>query len=513
LEKEIGKEEKMDTDTDTNTSVTNDSEKFREKLLGIKNSLEKLQSDFGFPSSYLLIVEDNVTKKPTEKVEGFSTFGRILCCGDGEPRKFFCEGNLTFQPSVMSFLGRGDKLEEDKVFMEEWADAVKMRGQVKQEAGIQNNVNMSNQEMPQNNMAIMANMLAHLQAQAMAAVKQKSMEAGDNATNGNMDVNNIVKSEPIDPGDVDGGGDFDPSMFLAMAMNAQASNNFSGIKPFIDPDLANNSTMVKSDGAVNYSCSFCDFKTTSSKSLSVHVRELHKTGLKKFICKECKFTSMNKQLMQNHMMSEHKKALIRCKEDKCSFVTLSIEQFRAHAEEHKQNVPGVTLDFKCDFCPFRTSSRKGIGVHINRIHSTESPAMRMMQIKKNEKHEKKKQELQALIDKARKEKNVNCLQSESESKIQNDKIQPLIRNDQLEAKIEEKFEFKSVDSIMAKTPKPSSGNMFYCDQCEYKTNRSYSLETHKKARHDGVKFSCDQCDAKYSFPHALTKHKQNKHTM
>ena len=59
-------------------------------------------------------------------------FARILCCGEGEPRKFFCEGNLTFEPSVMSFLGRGDKLEEDKVFMEDWADAVKMRGQVKQ---------------------------------------------------------------------------------------------------------------------------------------------------------------------------------------------------------------------------------------------------------------------------------------------------------------------------------------------------------------------------------------------
>ena len=81
----------------------------------------------------------------------------------------------------------------------------------------------------------------------------------------------------------------------------------------------------------------------------------------------------------------------------------------------------------------------------------ESPAMRMMQIKKNEKHEKKKQELQALIDKARKEKNLNCQQSESESNIQTDKIQPLIRTDQLEAKSEDRFEFKSIDSIMANT--------------------------------------------------------------
>jgi len=306
-----------------------------------------------------------------------------------------------------------------------------------------------------------------------------------------------------------GGGDFDPTMFLAMAMNAQGSNNLSSVKPFIDPDLANNSTMVKSDGGVNYSCSYCDFKTTSSKSLSVHVRELHKTGLKKLICKECKFSSMNKQVMQSHMMSEHKKALIRCKEDKCSFVTLSVEQFRAHAEEHKQNVPGVTLDFKCDFCPFRTSSRKGIGVHINRIHSTESPAMRLMQIKKNERHEKKKQELQSLIDKARNEKKL-------EQSIHPEQVQQSFKIDQDESNIEDNFEFENISSKMEKnSTKPTSGNgnMFYCDQCEYKTNRSYSLETHKKARHDGIKYPCDQCDAQYSFPHALTKHKQNKHTM
>ena len=273
-------------------------------------------------------------------------------------------------------------------------------------------------------MAAMANMFAQLQA--LANVKQEQFEAGQSGFEGNMDINNIVKAEPID-----NDGDIDPSQFLATS--GQSTSGLSGMTPFqITPELikladlrAQAMAKQSEEGGVNYSCSICDFKTDCSKRLSVHVRSFHKPGLKKMICKECKFTSMNKQAMSAHIMSQHRKDLIRCKEDKCSFYTISIEQFRAHAEEHKQNVPGISLDFKCDFCNFKSSSRKGIGVHINRIHATgtslsismiynlnfssfsESPAMKMMQKKKNQRHEAKKQELQALINQQRKLPSVN----------------------------------------------------------------------------------------------------------
>ena len=230
-----------------------------------------------------------------------------------------------------------------------------------------------------NNMVVMANMLAQLQA--LAAIKQEPLDGGQNAFGGNMDMINAVKTEPVDSG----GGNIDPSQFLANN-EGQSSSGFSGMNPFlmsntINPELVKNASdprmrdysvqeLVKqAEGGVNYSCSVCDFKTFCSKRLSVHVRSSHGIGLKKLICKECKFTSINKQVMSGHIMSEHRKDLIRCKEDKCNFYTLSLQQFRAHAEEHKLNIPGVSLDFKCDFCNFKSSSRKGIGVHINRIHS------------------------------------------------------------------------------------------------------------------------------------------------
>ena len=50
--------------------------KFREQLLTIKTKLEKLQSDFGCNSNFLLIIEDNVTEKINERGRDSLSAGR-----------------------------------------------------------------------------------------------------------------------------------------------------------------------------------------------------------------------------------------------------------------------------------------------------------------------------------------------------------------------------------------------------------------------------------------------------
>jgi hypothetical protein len=50
--------------------------KFREQLLIIKTKLEKLQSDFGCNSNFLLIIEDNVTEKINERGRDSLSAGR-----------------------------------------------------------------------------------------------------------------------------------------------------------------------------------------------------------------------------------------------------------------------------------------------------------------------------------------------------------------------------------------------------------------------------------------------------
>lgn len=353
--------------------VTNNSnKKFLDELLEIKTRLEALQSQFNRPANFLLVIEDNVTRKEKEKKDNKSSGDEcsVLCFGQGDIKDFFSKGQLGFQPAMMKFLRAGKTLNADEQFMADWAEGIKQG--IKREVGV-DSANLLG------NMAAMFNQL-----QAFAAVKQEPRMEGLDG----------IKSEPTDED-----GFIDPSQFLGNVMNPfMAANN--------EPINTEHITQPAVEGGMNYSCSYCDFKTFCTKRLSVHVRSNHGVT-KKLICRECKFTTFTKQQMSSHIMAEHRRDIIRCKEDKCNFYTLNIEHFRKHSEEHKNNIPSVALDFKCDFCNFRSSSRKGIGVHINRSHTEESPQVKMIQKKKNQRHEAKKQELQALIDQQRRAREMN----------------------------------------------------------------------------------------------------------
>ena len=70
----------------------------------------------------------------------------------------------------------------------------------------------------------------------------------------------------------------------------------------------------------------------------------------------------------------------------------------------------------------------------------------------------------------------------------------------------------SLESSVKASPVQSSDNLYSCEQCDYKSDRPYSIKIHKKARHDGIKFPCDQCEYKSTFANALSRHKKNQHT-
>ena len=56
---------------------------------------------------------------------------------------------------------------------------------------------------------------------------------------------------------------------------------------------------------------------------------------------------------------------------------------------------------------------------------------------------------------------------------------------------------------------------FSCDECEYKTNKTWHLKVHKSAKHEGIRFRCDQCHREFSqksslHTHIKWKHEENK---
>ena len=52
---------------------------------------------------------------------------------------------------------------------------------------------------------------------------------------------------------------------------------------------------------------------------------------------------------------------------------------------------------------------------------------------------------------------------------------------------------------------------FSCDECDYNTNKTWNLEVHKSAKHEGRKFRCDQCHQVFSQKSNLNRHAKLKH--
>ena len=83
--------------------------------------------------------------------------------------------------------------------------------------------------------------------------------------------------------------------------------------------------------------------------------------------------------------------------------------------------------------------------------------------------------------------------------------------------IEKNFEFKkektepNPETSFSKS-KASSCEMFYCEGCDYKTNRPHNLKVHRRAQHEGVKLPCDKCEARFSYQHSLSTHIKTKHS-
>ena len=85
--------------------------------------------------------------------------------------------------------------------------------------------------------------------------------------------------------------------------------------------------------------------------------------------------------------------------------------------------------------------------------------------------------------------------------------------------VEKDYEFKqeineSKPETRVSKAKVADGEMpmLYCEGCDYKTTRPYTLNLHKKAIHEGVKHPCDQCEATFSFKHSVKIHKKSKHS-
>ena len=52
---------------------------------------------------------------------------------------------------------------------------------------------------------------------------------------------------------------------------------------------------------------------------------------------------------------------------------------------------------------------------------------------------------------------------------------------------------------------------FPCDQCDYQTNNSWHIKTHKQAQHEGIMYTCDQCERQFSTKQKMKQHEKRQH--
>ena len=58
-----------------------------------------------------------------------------------------------------------------------------------------------------------------------------------------------------------------------------------------------------------------------------------------------------------------------------------------------------------------------------------------------------------------------------------------------------------------------SGELYHCDQCDYKNGYKHEVQRHKNIKHLGIVHKCDYCDYTASYKRSLKNHLRTKHNM
>jgi len=367
--------------------VFNYNRKFKEQLLSIKMKLENLQSEYGCSPNFLLIFEDNVTEKVNLRGRDSLTAGRTLCCGEGSLKDQFAKGEINFQPERMSFIRKGSRMQVDQSFLQDWAESLSRGMKRKRDYEEDANESRPSKNPPDPTLGLLEPKLELLEPQV--ELREEGL-SGTEVKKEEVKKEEGIKQEPVES--------LEEMNLAAMIRDETVKISVGNLllqnsedKRFskIDPQLVKNAAdarkrdysmqelLAQASGGGMFSCGFCEFKTYCSKRLAVHVRSIHGYGAKKLVCRECGFSTLIKQEMGQHM-KEHKRDLIKCNVDWCNFFTFDPEQSLLHAAQHREDEKNsssgggmktqtMSLGFQCSSCPFKSSSKKGIKVHENRI--------------------------------------------------------------------------------------------------------------------------------------------------
>ena len=234
-----------------------------------------------------------------------------------------------------------------------------------------------------------------------------------------------------------------------------------------------------------YVCKSCDHRTQILDSLRMHIKRKHTEKS----CSFCDFKAKDYLSLKEHAVTQHEGIISQCKH--CGKNILSTEGLRRHMlHYHTEKCDtNISLSF-CDQCEFNTYGKFKLKRHIQALHTKEGDYEQCPQCEYvGKSSERVKLHVQS-VHEGKKVKRSASSSCEICAYTCSGKSKLALH---MSAK-------HGVDS-----------QIFYCDQCEFKSKYITSVNNHKKFKHDGEGYTCSYCEFNTTIKQVLSDHIDDKH--
>ena len=110
-----------------------------------------------------------------------------------------------------------------------------------------------------------------------------------------------------------------------------------------------------------YNCNMCEYSAKQKSNLSTHIKAVHFD--ERYLCKLCDFRSSTKKYLTYHVKRMHERNdVINCSDCNKTMTVGSLKRHRKLLHTLKQT------QFSCNLCTFQTIYRESVQKHINAVH-------------------------------------------------------------------------------------------------------------------------------------------------
>ena len=260
----------------------------------------------------------------------------------------------------------------------------------------------------------------------------------------------------------------------------------------------------KVKGVYKYKCEECDFSSPNSNTVDRHKAVLH-DKLVRYSCSECNLKAYESFSVKMHMKEAHRDIVVKVLTIACSLCMTNTEHTSCigttpRQERPSYNGPKRIRIFKCKVCEYTATRESYIRKHTSIRHTDE--ALPNDSIVRCTKCEYECEKLEGI------DMHTRLVHEKKES--------PKIKREhyckECNFKSSKVMYFRSHQALNHGSEAIPKESILKCDQCELETNRTKSLEIHKRAMHNGeVKFACRECPYKTFFRLSIKQHIESQH--